>query len=329
MVDSPSGQENAIDQLVNRLSAEGRVDEIEGELRHINPETLSPEEQCSWFHTWGITAFQRGDREEAFRRFQDAHARFPESAVISFSLAQEYEARGEPEQMYGLFDQCLFPDVPAAYGMAAARYAYLWSDHDRATRYVQPILDAYFTLGIVDDTFVYMRGLPFVTEPMRFAIAIFKLRGELDQVRQLIKRAIQKLTGHDLDSLLLEIEAEATKNFTSLCASIREAKDASKNYRDLRLAMLEARASQDTGDSRNAIERIHFNANDFPWLPDMQLLALAAVDHEEGDEESERDKLQAFFDRQALLFEPYHAWSFGILDYQERAKELWHQWRHV
>ena len=50
------------------------------------------------------------------------------------------------------------------YTLVTARYAYLWGRPDKGAEYLQPIVDAYFDLGIVDDNFLYMRGMPFFSE---------------------------------------------------------------------------------------------------------------------------------------------------------------------
>ena len=81
--------------------------------------------------------------------------------------------------MFACFDGCVFPKVPSSYVLAAARYAYLWGDAERGSKYVAPIADAYFQLGIVDDHFLYVRGLPYlvVSGGLRLDVALICCHG--------------------------------------------------------------------------------------------------------------------------------------------------------
>ena len=142
-----------IDALANELARAGNITALEAELDKFNPLRLKGAERESWFHLRGIAAFQRGDRDTAFARFKEARNAVPDSGSIAFSLAQEHEFRGEIGEMLELFDLFRFPSLPAAYGLAQARYAYLWGEFARGISYVDPILEAHFDLKVADDTF--------------------------------------------------------------------------------------------------------------------------------------------------------------------------------
>ncbi|HTH48724.1 MAG TPA: tetratricopeptide repeat protein, partial [Candidatus Limnocylindria bacterium] len=155
---------NRVDELFNRLSREGQAHTIEAALADLERETLNRAEQESWHRLWGVVAFRRNDHQEAFERFKRAADLFPDSARISFLLGQEHEFRGDTEAAFGQFDRAVFPAIPAAYSLMAARYAYLWDELDRGIEYLRPIFDAYVKLGIGDDHFVFTRGLPFFSQ---------------------------------------------------------------------------------------------------------------------------------------------------------------------
>jgi hypothetical protein len=138
MIFSRSPKE-APDELANRLQREGRIDQLEHELQRYKPDKLGPKDRACFYHLWGITAFRRGDRTTAFQRFQQGLQQCPDSADIRFSLGQEHEARREIDQMFVCFDDCVFPKVSSAHALAAARYAYLWGDATRGTKYLVPI----------------------------------------------------------------------------------------------------------------------------------------------------------------------------------------------
>ncbi len=88
------------DELANRLQQEGRIDRLEQELKRYNPAKLGTKEKASFYHLRGITAFQRGDRETAFKPFKEGQSECPDSAELRFSLGQEYQARGEINEMF-------------------------------------------------------------------------------------------------------------------------------------------------------------------------------------------------------------------------------------
>src|SRR6266566_106698 len=111
------------DELANRLQREGRIDQLETELDRYDPSKLGPKDKESYYHLWGIAAFNKGDRLTAFTRFKEGHRVCPDSAAITFSLGQEHEARREIGEMFACFDGCSFPEVSTRYVLAAARYA--------------------------------------------------------------------------------------------------------------------------------------------------------------------------------------------------------------
>lgn len=80
-------QSNRVDELANALEREGRAGELEHQLKKLNFPSLSPAEQESWWHLYGIVAFQEGRDAEALSRFKEGHKQFPESVLIRFSLA--------------------------------------------------------------------------------------------------------------------------------------------------------------------------------------------------------------------------------------------------
>jgi predicted Zn-dependent protease len=116
---------NRVEELANSLQREGRVNELEPQLKNFDQFDLSPAEQESWWHLFGIVAFQEGRDAEALERFHEAYKKFPESARIRFSLGQQYIRTQAVEKGFGLFRTCKFPEVPREYALAQARYAYM------------------------------------------------------------------------------------------------------------------------------------------------------------------------------------------------------------
>ena len=112
---------------------------LEQELRKFDPSRLQDMEKQTWHFYWGVAAFRRGDRPEAFRRFTEAYSACPASDEIRFSLAQEYGVRGNPDKMIDLFRGCQFPKISSRHLLTASRYCYLWQRIDDAVHFLSSI----------------------------------------------------------------------------------------------------------------------------------------------------------------------------------------------
>ena len=64
-----SKRRETVDQVIDRLVTQHRTDMLEQELRKFDPSRLQDKEKQTWHFYWGVAAFRRGDRPEAFRRF--------------------------------------------------------------------------------------------------------------------------------------------------------------------------------------------------------------------------------------------------------------------
>jgi len=67
-------QTNRVDELANTLQREGRINELERKLKELDCSSLSRPEQESWWHLYGIVAFQEGRETEALDRFKEAYS---------------------------------------------------------------------------------------------------------------------------------------------------------------------------------------------------------------------------------------------------------------
>jgi len=318
------------DELANRLQREGRVDQLEKELQRYNPGRLGPKDKASFYHLRGITAFRRGDRTTAFERFKEGLRECPDSADIRFSLGQEHEARREIEQMFLCFDGCVFPKVSAQYVLAAARYAYLWGDAERGTKYLAPIADAYFRLGIADDHFVYVRGLPFFGQTWSCLVAFAWMSRSYAATDDLLERCKSKLSDYDFDRLGFFYECHKHSDYTSYADRLAEELQGldprlPSGYRRTQLVALRAAQSSDTASAIAQLEGIALAENDFPWLSDIALVHKARVFWKAGSENLEAIARSQFMAKQRMLFEPDHAYAFAFLDYQEHLRPRYQQ----
>ncbi|WKZ56905.1 MAG: hypothetical protein QY326_09240 [Bdellovibrionota bacterium] len=314
----------SLDDIANRLQREGKAEQLEKVLQEYSPSELHAKERESYFHLWGICAFRRGDHKEALRRFSSGLAECPESQRIMFSLGQEYEWFGEQSKAFELFDQCSFPAVPSNYCIAMSRYAYLWQEMARMERYLSSIMEAYFSLGIADDHFVWMRGLPFFHETFLYFLAAASITGDFANVDALLKRAEKQLTDTNILPLRRLRDAVCQRSWAPLIAFLeREIASSEPNlplgYKKVQLAC--ARASASTSYDE-AVGRLHvpLASNDFPWLGDILLAMRAHLARTFHSEEDGEVLVGEFVTHQPLLFEPSHAVAFFLIEFQEGLK---------
>ena len=313
------------DELANRLQREGNADQLEQELQRYWVSRLSEKDKESWFHLWGITAFQRRDRAEAFQRFKEGLEACPSSQNLLFALGQEYEHRREIESMFECFDKCSFPNVPSQFMLAAARYAYLWSRPDKAAAYVAPVAETYFKLRVADDHFLYVRGMPFFSQTWEYPVAFAWLRKDFRPTDNYIERATEQLTDYDFPAVRRFYECVKSGDYGPEIKGLEERLKTwdsrfPSGYLRVQLAALKARSSGNLESALAFLADVSFDSKDFPWLVDVLTIHRAWAYQRAGNASREATETNRFFAKQPLLFEPDHAISFGFLPYQETLK---------
>jgi tetratricopeptide (TPR) repeat protein len=313
------------DDLANRLQRERKIEQLEKELQRYSVSRLSGKDKESWHHLWGIAAFQRRDRAEAFRRFQEGLKACPGSQSILFSLGQEHEHRREIDRMFECFDRCSFPNVSSQHMLVAARYAYLWNRPDKGAAYVQPIAEMYFKLRVADDHFLYVRGMPFFSQTWEYLVAFAWLRKDFRPTDQYIERAAKELTDYDFPVVRRFYQCVKSDDYgpeiEGLEARLKTWDSRfSSGYLRARLAALKARLAGSIGNALAALDEVRLDTNDFPWLADVVTIHRAWAHWRSGNGDGEATEVDRFFARQPLLFEPNHAVSFAFLPYQETLK---------
>jgi len=326
-----SNKAETVDQVIERLFKEHRTTEMEAELRKFNPDKLRGKEKETWHLYWGIAAFQRGDRQEAFSRFDKGHKECPESDQITFSLGQEYEARAEPQKMAALFRACSFPKISAQHLLAASRYCYLWDLFDDGMHFLDPIRAAYFQLGIADDHFVYIRGLPFFGQTWSYILCFCALRNDFTVIEDFTSKARESLSDYDFDYLIPTLRCYQTHSFQDNIEELeRHLQNADQRfpqgYQRTQLACLRAVTLDDHARADECLSEVVLTDKDFRWLADVILIHRARLAEKTGDTGREALLIREFISKQPLLFEPDHAVNFAFLDYQEKIK---HRYREI
>lgn len=319
-------ERNIIDELANALQEADKIEKLEEELNKLKHNDLNKKEIEAWHHLYGICAFQRGDHYEASKRFKNGLLKCPNSYQIKFSLAQEYIFLGQPEKAFPLFDECRFPLVSREFVLAMSRYAYLYSEFDRGIKYLEKFFDVYKEIKILDDHFLYVRGLPFFGTAWSYLAAHCVLSGNEEKLKNTIKTISQICHDYDFDYLNKEIDALLSRNYKNLIPSLierrkeLEAYNGPTGYTDIKISIFKSFDMDTFQASISIIDSVQLNENDFPWLEDIRVLAKAKVASKFGEKQAENEFQNHFLAKQSLLFEPDHAVSFGLIEYQEKLK---------
>jgi len=228
------------------------------------------------------------------------------------------------DEAFALFRQNSLPELPCSHLLVQARYAYLWSRYGDAKQFLRPMLDWYRKLRILDDHFLYMRGLPFFGEWWACFAAVCALAGDWDEISALTEELAATCSDFDFDELRLKLEALRTGNYGSLAEHLNNRPQlpaGMTGYRSMRAAAALARvAVADPAEGRRLISDVRLDANDFGWLEDVRTVWLASLARREGKAALEATLQDAFLQKQPLLFEPNHALNFMFLEYQEQLK---------
>lgn len=319
-------ERNRVDELADRLEREGRADDLEAELVRLDRASLSAGEQESWWHLHGIVAFRGGRDEDALERFQRAHAAFPGSARIRFSLGQQRIRTGAPDEGFALFRTATFPEIPREFALAEARYAYLWDRYRDGLAFIRPFLDAYRELRILDDHFLYVRGLPFFGQWWSYLAALSILDGDVTELEDVTASLAKRCHGFDFEHLALELAAYRD-DAPALLLRPLEARLAAiaggalpTGHTRMGIAVIQARSAPTLAAARDVLSDVTLSPLDRAWLDDVRTLALAEAAARFGDAALEAQRVDAFLARQPLLFEPDIALNVHLLRYQERLK---------
>lgn len=314
-----------IDQLFNEYGPKGQWTELAAALDRLNRGNLKGPDLENWYHARGIVEYRTNQHARARAVFEEGLAHFPDSGWLNYGLGQEYEWLGRAEDMAACFKRVRLGDVGSATVLAIARYHYLWDQVALGQQAIQPIFDIYYQLKIVDETFVYIRGLPMFSVAFGHRATFAYLSGQMDAARSELARARSELLDYDFEAHQLDLEATATGDWQPVIDKL----DATINSLDARLPTGSLRMKRAVLMSRRALtveaavaelDRCRLSTDDHAWLADIRTLARAEACHRLGDTDGEQAALSQFWPKQGMLFEPNHCFNFGFIAYQERLK---------
>jgi hypothetical protein len=291
----------------------------------MDRQRLPSAEQEMWYRARGIVEFRTNHRARSREIFEEGVRQFPTSGWLNFGLGQEYEAQGRIDEMAACFRHVSLERVGSPTVLAMARYYYLWNRFELGQIAIQPIFDRYYELKIADDMFLYMRGLPMFDEAFGYRATFARLAGKLDQARYELARARSELSDLDVDPHELDLEATKNGKWEPVLAeleSLLKSVDPRMPTGQLRMkrAVLRGRIATTVKAGLAELDDVQLTSKDHAWLEDIRILARAELSHRFAMPDREQSELSKFWPRQALLFEPNHAFYFGFIDYQETLK---------
>jgi len=295
---------------------------------------LATGEQEMWYRARGIVEFRTNQRARATEIFEEGVRSFPTSGWLNYGLGQEYEGQGRIDEMAACFRHVRLEQVGSPTVLAMARYYYLWNRFELGQIVIEPIFDRYYQLKGADDMFLYMRGLPMFDESFGYRATFARMAGKLDHARLELARARSELSDLDVDHHELDLEATKTGKWEPVLADLEsrlKALDARTPTGQLRMkrAVLRCRAKGSVGAALAELDAVHLTPDDHAWLADIRTLARAEQFRRFQLPDREQAALAEFWPRQALLFEPNHAFNFGFLDYQETLKPHYQSHRNI
>jgi hypothetical protein len=318
----PNRVESAIGEAVKSAGLRPMPEVIETSLKKFVVDDLSDAEREAWFYFRALAAFSRGDAHEAFRRAESGLRMNGDSSRLRIALADMHERNGNRERMFELLDTMPHPKEHGRIQMTAARYAWYCDDLERATAYVQPVLEAFYEMSDGDDATLYSRGLPFVRDVLYFVAAVHALRGDLAPARRVVAETHERMSNVDLADVMLFLDCKATNDFRPVLEA-RERDDSlafSGGIIPTQMGVIRAQLTADPNAAVELLRRIVLPRQHVPWLNDVILLAVCQLAGRAGNEPEESRLRADFVRRQPMLLEPNHAMYFNLLEYQESLK---------
>ncbi len=171
-----------------------------------------------------------------------------------------------------------------------------------------------------------MRELPFFGTAWSYMAAHCVLSGKDGLLRKITKDISTACHDYDFDLLKQELDAITKHNFRDLITSLKARREGYNKhsgptgYTDIKIAVFESFEKESYQEAKEILNSVYLEENDFPWLADVRTLAKAKAAKRFGKIEEEKALTSQFLASQPILFEPDHAVSFGLLDYQEIIK---------
>ena len=311
--------------ILDKHSSTWDYNSIIKDLDNLLPDNLSSQDKENWYFYRGISEMRLGNRDKAFEIFETGLEKCPNSQNILFSLGQEYAHKSDKENAIKCFSQVKYSHRTSTFFYRIIQYFYLWGNYTEGIKMTQPILETIFELGIIDDTFLHIRELPFFAHiyPVKIVFSYLS-EGKVD--RNEFQKFKSKFSDDDLEQFENLITALVDKNyrpFIELAKTIHERGKKNQfrtTYQELQIALFENKTEVNLEHGLQRIEAIKIDGDDYPWLIDAKTLGKAELYARLGHHQNEQETLDKFFETQLLMFDPYISLDLGFVEYQEKIK---------
>jgi len=316
---------NRIQKLIDKYPYSDQDKILKSKLEKIKEKKLTDEELELWYSTRGTLDFDVGNFKGAKLIFEEGIKYFPESGNLNFNLGSTFENLGLRQNALSQFKKVKNESISPAALLYIAKTFYLWSEYEDALNIIQPIFNAYYEFGIVDDNFLSMRGFPFYSETFGYLAVFAKLLNKNDLAREELEKAKKNLIQDDFSFLDTNLEAFVTNDWTRILNDINsslknEDVDAIHGMSIVLRALIISRKVNSYEDSIKILDNTNLPEDTFSWLPDVLLLAKAEMANKYNNIDDENHYLNQFWEKQPSLFEPNHVFTFGLDEYQEKLK---------
>lgn len=320
-------KKSVIESILDKYANAGDFNSIIKELDSLDLETLPANLKEDWYFFRGVSEMRLNNRDKAMAIFETGFEKIPTSQRLAFSIGQEYEYKGDKDNATEYFTKVKYSHQTAEFYNRIMQYFYLWGKYDQGIKMTQPILDTIYGLGIIDDTFLHIRELPFFSQiyPVKIVFSYldsgsvdkdefnkYKERFGADEVEQ-IENLMTSLINKDYEPILASTQ--------TILDRVRKDKFPSA-FQELQIALFQNKTENNLDTGLNRIDTITIGDNDFPWLNDIKTLGKAELAERLGDKQKENELLDKYFETQLLMFEPFISFDFGLVDYQETIKPL-------
>ncbi|TXH02524.1 MAG: hypothetical protein E6R07_14985 [Nevskiaceae bacterium] len=190
---------------------------------------------------------------------------------------------------------------------------------------LQPFFEFYQKLKILDDHFLYVRGLPFFGTWWSYLAALSILSGDTKELNDVTEYVSSNCHDYDFEYLKAELTAYREDQPQILLPFVEKRlegvrPDFPNGYSFMKRAVIKGRIATSQEEANLLLDNVSLKENDPPWLADIRTLAKAEIAHRFSNIEVEGRRIDEFMAKQTMLLEPDIALNFHLLRYQETLK---------
>jgi len=322
---------NKVQNIINLYYPYELFDLLKAKLNEIKEEDLKPIELESSLDMKGVLEARFGDINKAIKIYKEACEKIPDSLDLNYKLALLLEKNGEMDTAFKYFSKVASDGELNVYiTLTIVRLYYLWGYYTEGLELIQSILKDYYEMGIIDDHLVSQRGYPFYAEIFANLAVFAKLTKNPNLAFEEIEKAKKELKSYPFERLEDELNPLMSEDWTERTEALKKELKQLKEHKSplgynlVLQALIKARQASSYDDAIQNLSLVKITEYDFPWLKDIINLGKAEAANRFNKNNDEQKYQTEFFKKQPLLFEPNHVFRFGLTEYQEKLKKIYH-----